>query len=264
MSDYLFLCNVGSGIRNHISLTNFAPNHIGQTPKEKNFKCAVFKQNFQSTKWKKIDEKYFSSHNLSFSSDEYSLDIGELAVIVPVSIEDNLKAEYDELPIPISRKIDLSPVNERASITFSIHDFHSSYQGDFPYSMSRIHGTFLSFDPLIQNRRCNQKLVFVNIHSKKIDNKRNLKIFTAAIDKNKILATKEFVNNSVAIFDFEGITDRDLCFYSRDALGIPIFISFNEKEFISVEHTHPPSELFWENKMFGQGLIKKNWLNKLP
>ena len=55
------------------------------------------------------------------------------------------------------------------------------------------------------------------------------------------------------------MNDSSLVFYSKDTLGIPIFISFLEGKGhnMSVEHSHAPTEYFWgDSKYYCQSLIK--------
>ena len=63
------------------------------------------------------------------------------------------------------------------------------------------------------------------------------------------------------------MNDSSLVFYSKDTLGIPIFISFLEGKGhnMSVEHSHAPTEYFWgDSKYYCQSLIKSKWLGLFP
>jgi hypothetical protein len=267
LSDYLFLANVGDEIINSIYLSKFTPNRRSETNAEIKYKVGVYTQDIDSTQWKKIDEvKFNENNNIVLSSTDYDLNVGQLAVIIPYEIEMDLKDRYDTLPEPISRKIDLSPVNERATISFTKGNAFSSYQGEFPYQMSRIKGTFLAFDPLIQdkNKTINTKIVFINIHSNKLNEKESFELIVANSNSKEKVTSKEYVHNSACIIDFQAINNIELCFYSKDTLGIPIFVSYDDTGYLSVEHTHPPSEYFCNNKFKGQQILKKNWLSQLP
>ena len=144
MSDYLFLANVGDEIINSIYLSKFTPNRRSEANAEIKYKVGVYTQDIDSTQWKKIDEvKFNENNNIVLSSTDYDLNVGQLAVIIPYEIEMDLKDRYDTLPEPISRKIDLSPVNERATISFTKGNAFSSYQGEFPFQMSRIKGIYI-------------------------------------------------------------------------------------------------------------------------
>lgn len=267
MSDYLFLANVGDEIINSVSLSKFIPNRMSRTEAEVMYKVGVYTQLFESTRWKKIDEIEFNAgNNIILNSNDYDLCVGQLAVIIPIGMSVGLKDEYETLPKPLVRKLDLSPVNERATISFTRGNAFSSYQGEFPFQMSRIKGTFLAFDPLMQdkNKTIKTKIVFINIYSNKLDEKESFELIVANSNSKEKLASKEYVHNSACIIDFQAINNIELCFYSKNTLGIPIFVSYDDTGYLSVEHTHPPSEYFWNNKFKGQQILKKNWLSQLP
>ena len=266
MSDYLFLVNVGDNIINSINLSKFIPNRRSKSWHEIEYKLGVFTQNTNSLKWNKIDEVEFNkSNNINLKSTDYLLDVGQLAVVIPINIEFIFEKEYFILPEPIRRKIDLSPINDRANICFHKNNAFSSYMGEFPYQMSKIKGSHLSFDPLMKdvNRHIKNKFVFINIHSNKLKNKDSLEFSIANIKTKEKILSQRYVLNSACIINVQPENDVEICFYSKDSLGLPIFISYDDK-YLSVEHTHPPSEYFWNNKMKGQQLLKTNWLSQLP
>jgi len=266
MSDYLFLANVGSGIVNSIQLTNFSPNRESKSRSKIEYKVGVYTQTSEDTSWKKLDEVSFKGEdNIFLSSEKYDLDIGQLAVVIPCRVDFHLLDGYTELPEPISRKVDSSPINERAAISFSKGELFSSYQGDFPYQMSRMeNGTFLSFDSLAHrsSKDTKIKLIFVNIFSRKLNVKKRFSLVVANSLTKKKITSVEYTHNSAGIIDIEIPDNLEVCFYSKDALGIPLFVTWSSRH-ISVEHTHPPSEYFWNNKFKGQKMIKKKWLSQL-
>lgn len=270
MSDYLFMTNVGDDIVNSISISKFVPNRRANAFESLKFKLCIFTQTKEEVAWKKIDEVSFDGrNNIRLKSTDYNLAVGQLAVVVPCKLDFKCEKIVESLPEPISRKLDKSPVNERATISFSRGKITSSYQGEFPYQMSKVKGTFMAFDPLISPPQNNviTKLVFINIFSNKLTNKEIYNLNMADSSSMKILNNVEYVHNSAVIMDVVRKDDLSCVFYSKDTLGIPIFISYGKDECfnMSVEHTHPLSELFWgKGKFYGQGLIKSNWMRKLP
>ena len=136
----------------------------------------------------------------------------------------------------------------------------SSYQGEFPYQMSRIKGSFLTFDPLIksQNASTKTKMILINVHSSRLNEKEIFKLNVANSLTKEILQTKNYVHNSACIIDIKSINNEELCFYSKNTLGIPIFLSYDDCAYLSVEHNHPPSEYFYNNKINGQKILKDN------
>jgi hypothetical protein len=267
MSNYIFLTNVGSQIVNEISLTKFIPNRRKKSNAVINYKVGLYTQEFDSILWKKIDEIGFNdNNNITLNSSHYGLDVGQVAVVVPCALDFLFLDSYHELPEPISRKSDLSTVNERASIYFYLDKSFSSYQGEFPYQMSRVKGSFLAFDALMHHddKEIKTKIVFINIHSKKLNEKQVFHLNLANSQSKEKIISRKFVHNSGGIIDLPIHDGDELCVYSKDTLGIPIFISYNNLGYLSVEHSHPPAELFWNNKFKGQGLLKKRWLSELP
>jgi len=267
LSEYFFLTNVGNEIINTINLSKFTSNRLSSLNKEIRFKVGVYIQKHDDIKWQKIDEVGFNNtNNIKLCSTDYRLALGQLAVIIPSNIEMVLNDFYDVLPSPLSRKIDFSPVAERAAIYFEKGKAFSSYQGEFPHQMSCFKGSFLTFDPLMksQNSSIKTKMILINIHTKKLNKKEIFTLNMANSLSNKIILSKDYVHNSACIVDIQSFNDEELCFYSKDTLGIPIFISYDEDRYLSVEHNHPPSEYFYNNKIDGQKILKHNWLSKLP
>jgi hypothetical protein len=268
MSDYIFLVNPGIDIVNHVQLTKFVPNRREKTQRIIDYKIGVYLQYKHSKKWKKLDEIVFNeSNNISLSNTDYNLDVGEVAVIIPVATHEKLSDNLDQLPKPISRKLDGSWISDRAAILFKKGNAFSSYQGEFPYAMSKIKGTFLAFDPLIRGNIDNiqTRVVFVNINSKIVPSKEVFELSVSCMDSKEKIMTKKYVHNSACILDLERDERCNYVFYSKDTLGVPIFISYDDAEsYLSVEHTHPPSEFFWKNKFKGQKMLKEHWLSVLP
>ena len=165
MSDYLFITNVSDNIVNSVHISKFVPNRRAKSSEYINFKVGVYTQTKTNVNWKKIDEVNFKGdNNIQLKSTDYNLEIGQLAVVIPCEIGFKLKESLRVLPKPISRKIDSSPVSERATISFERGKAVSSYQGDFPYQMSKVKGTFLAFDALAFNfqKGINNKLILIN------------------------------------------------------------------------------------------------------
>jgi len=269
MSNYFFLVNVGDDINSYVRISKFIPNLRGKSVSKIDFKIAVYTQTVESLFWNKLDELYFMNNsNVEIRSSDYKLSVGQIAVVIPCETSLKLPKKVLALPKPISRKIDTAPVSERAAIGFERFGAFSSYQGDYPYQMSTVKGTFLSFDSLFfqPDENVINKLVLVNIFSKKLTEKPKLYLNIAdSISKNKI-NHEVFYNNSAAILEFTYSRDLSNVFYSKDCVGIPIYISYQKKKSsnLSIEHAHPPSEFFYgDNKFLGQQALKNKWLHLL-
>ena len=269
MSNYYFIVNAGDEIISSVHISKFIPNSRGTSPKYINFKVGVYTQTKTSTYWRKIDEVSFNSdNNILLKSSNYNLEIGQIAVVIPCDLNFELKEKLSVLPKPISRKIDSSPVSERATISFERGKSVSSYQGDFPYNMSKIKGTFLAFDALSFNslKGIKNKLIFINLFSQELLEKKQFSLHMNNSITKGIIKKQSYFHNSAAIMDFDSHKDFPYIFYSKDTLGIPIFISYHEDldSNLSLEHSHPPAEYFFgENKFIGQQAVKSNWFSKL-
>jgi hypothetical protein len=267
MADYFFLVNPGSGIHSEVNVTRFVSNKLKTTMEVIDFKVFVYTQAKNSVVWKKIDEKMFNSeNNICLKSTDYDLDVGELAVIIPADISEVASDYCDTLPKPLSRRVDFSVINERAALSFHKEGSFTSYQGEYPHQMSKIKGTFLGFDPLVQTDASSVRtmLVFVNIFSQQLHVKDMFKLCTADAHNKNLIAGQLYTHNSAAILTISSLAGAKV-FYSKNTTGVPIFLSYSSavNSNISVEHTHPPAELFLD-KIEGQKEIKYNWLSKLP
>ena len=173
------------------------------------------------------------------------------------------------LPKPDSLKVDNSIVAQRTSLNFSYLKSTTSYQGEYPFSMSNLdNGSLLTFDKLKSRKNSSQKnfLILMNI-SRKSTYKEivKIKIFDP---KNKsdyiVLDAKK---NYFSIFETDlyekKFKNSSTCFItSKSCLFIPIMLTINYKNnCLSVEHTHPPTEYFFgAQKLKITNLIKKEWL----
>ena len=269
MSDYLFIVNVSDNIVNSVHISKFVPNRRSKSSEYINFKVGVYTQTKANVNWEKIDEVNFNGdNNIQLKSTDYNLEIGQLAVVIPCEIGFELKESLRVLPKPITRKVDSSPVSERATISFQRGKTVSSYQGEFPYQMSKVKGTFVAFDALAFNSQKGviNKLILINIFSQELSEKKQFTLHMANSMTKENIKKQTYTHNSAAIMNFDCNKDFSYIFYSKDTLGVPIFISYHEDldSNLSVEHSHPPSEYFFgESKFIGQQELKTNWLSKL-
>ena len=269
MSNYLFLVNPGDDIISSVHITKFVPNRRVKSDEALDFKVGVFVQKKYSLKWEKLDEVNFEGlENIRLKSSDYNLEVGEIAVVVPCDINCQLKDHLSKLPKPIIRKVDDSPVSERAAISFERGKSTSSYQGDFPYQMTKIKGTFLCFDSLASHSQTGviNKLILINIFSQELSEKKEFSLNMANSITKENIKKQLYVQNSAAIMTFDCEKELSSIFYSKDTLGIPIFISYHKdlNSNLSVEHSHPPSEFFFgDTKLTGQQTLKKKWLSSL-
>jgi hypothetical protein len=167
MSDYLFIAKVDESISYSVSFSKFVTNRRSNNNNVIIFKVGVYMQYQDDIVWRKLDEVEFKGfNNIVLTSDDYQLKVGQIVVVIPVSVETQLRDYLSVLPEPVSRKIGRGYVADRGSIAFIKDNCTYSYQGDFPYQMSCIpKGSFIAFSSLIKGQNEVNKLVFINIHS---------------------------------------------------------------------------------------------------
>ena len=271
MSDYQFLVCVGDGITSELTLSKVVSNQCDIVPSSIEYKVGVYTQDSLSTEWVKVDERIFGrSTFLSFSSKDYNLNDGEIAVVVPVSIGTKLNQFTNTLPPPISRKSDRSEVAERGMIRFVRDGNQSSYQGEYPHQMSsRTKGSVISFGTLLsgQPNFTHTKIILINIWSSLLLNKEKFKCHLSSVLTKNNFQVRDYTHNSCAIFEVDhSLISEELVLSSHQTNGVPIFISYNPKiknSMISVEHSNPPSEYFFDDPNLGNKAFKNTWLPKL-
>ena len=115
----------------------------------------------------------------------------------------------------------------------------SSYQSEYPFEMVNKKGSILSTVSSLINEENSNLIIFKQIFYLPII--KPFKIFLVDLKTKKILSKATFYTNSTNVFKIPKITNyRNCCFYSDGFLGIPIFISYGNKNGLSMEHSHPP------------------------
>lgn len=198
----------------------------------------------------------------------YGLAPGELLVAVPVKHDTILETRPALLPLPSSKRVDRSPVAERCNVAFHWRGISSSYQGEYPLRMAElVGGSFLSFDPLLKPDpavgRC--LVVLMSISRRHEPGELPLELFAAS--SRRLLATLNHHRNSCSLVEVPegGWGAGALGMRGSGWVGIPIVLRFSRAAAppsMSVEHTHPPTELFWEqDRLPGSGHVKRTWLS---
>jgi len=152
----------------------------------------------------------------------------------------------------------------RSTISISNGFKSSSYQGEldiFPNNASLI-----SISPMIQNhsKMINNYLFFINLINEPVNSNHNL----VMVDPNNPsihLETLNVKNNFVNIIKINKRHINSIYFFASKTLtGIPIFVSEDEFNNISIEHTHPISQFFvHSNRFVLQRRIKDEWFKKI-
>ena len=206
-------------------------------------------------KWVKCYKKVCSYGNhLVINRTELDIPKDMFAVAVP-SFNKFKKDELDILFKPSSTKNDMCPVAERASYNFCIDKSMTSYQGEYPYELALDKRySFFSFDSLRLDQKLKSKtfLILINLNKNAIKNESHKVYFYNSSNKSllkEIIVKSNSVNN-ICISDISehnnAIVDPTFISCSTTTF-IPIYLTIQEDSDnyqISVEHTHPPSEMF--------------------
>lgn len=273
-SYYPLLPNINGRDKNKIfgSLTilNF-PNNLKKKNYSKLDKKSLFLgvYKIKNKEWELIFTKEcFFKNFISINRSELSVTDTEMVVCVLRKIND-FPSRCSMLPTPHSLRVDNAFVEERASFNFSYKNQMTSYQGEYPYALAKISkSSFLSFDFLKSYDESNyiqNFLILMNLNLKSdIQSEIDLYFYDPSNkNKRKIVTARR---NCISVIDLNLINksylNKNLFFYSNEASFIPLFLSVNfNGNFLSFEHTHPPSEIFIGKDRFNANkILKKIWI----
>ncbi|MEB3334090.1 MAG: hypothetical protein VKP70_03810 [Cyanobacteriota bacterium] len=201
------------------------------------------------------------------TASSYGLAPGELMVAVPVAADAFLEPRPCLLPKPVSKRVDRSPVAERCRLTFHWQGISSSYQGEYPLRMAELEGgSFLGFDPLLKpDPAVGRSLVALVTISRRLDaSPLSLELMDGG--SHALLARHPHQRNRCTVVEVpaEGFSAGVLVMRGSGWVAIPIVLRLSRAGLppsMSVEHTHPPSELFWEeDRLVGHRQVKRSWL----
>lgn len=220
-------------------------------------------------KWKllKVDECQPEEFK-EIHRENYDVNNFEMLVVVPKRTNE-FPEETINLPKPSSLRIDRSPIADRASINFSLEKSLTSYQGEYPFEMALIKkGSFLSFD-ILKNpnkEKYLNYLILINVfQSAKDQSCLKVNYFSPKNpDLKKYFQAKRnsFTIKNLNLLENQINNCETLFFTSSQCLFIPLTLSINiETKHLSLEHTHPPTELFFgDNKFEPIKIIKQQWI----
>lgn len=271
MTCYYPLPGLPQGIVSSLTYSVFTLNEATgaiRPPQRHRLELALYRRPDSGSTWTLVDRLNSDAcGDIVARSDDYGLAAGDLLVAVPVPQELVSEPHPDLLPLPASKRVDRAPVAERCSLAFHWRGISSSYQGEFPLRMAELsHGTMVSFDPLLHASVPGARTLVcvVNISRRDDGTPLGLEVFEA--HTRRLLQTIPWRRNACGLVELpDGAEpDAELVFRSTDAVGIPIFLTLSGAESpasMSVEHTHPPTELFWEqDRLAGSRALKTTWL----
>ncbi|QNG28927.1 hypothetical protein [Synechococcus sp. LTW-R] len=216
--------------------------------------------------WRLIEiRKCEGGESTSFARSLYPEYRSNTIVIVPLS-ERIVEASLKELPEPTALKVDRVPIAPRSTYSFFLGEVVSSYQGEYPASMSRIKGSMLSFDYLSCSTNEHQKAYLLLMNLKRSAESQAMhKINIIDSKSRKPVGSFNALENH---FTWHEITKKDEllvnAYTCTTCAFIPIYINCSRSSAgpeINVEHTHPPSEHFWmgdDMKLTSE--LKSKWL----
>jgi len=138
----------------------------------------------------------------------------------------------------------------------------SSYQSEYPFEMTNKKGSILSTVSSLINEESTNFIIFKQIYYLPII--KPFEIFLVDLKTEKILSKATFYTNSTNILNIPKIKNyKNCCFYSDGFLGIPIFISYGNKNGMSMEHSHPPHLYLQSNNKFELIANLKNKVKKI-
>ena len=260
-------------IKSSINLLNY-PSNFSLSSKKLIKKRDIFYSLYtlKNLQWIKLfDYKCEFGENILIKRENLDIPNYSMAVVVP-SIDKNNPTITRFLPKPLSLRIDKSKVQERCSYNFEIRGSTTSYQGDFPFAMSKLNrGSLLSFDNLKKEDQKNIFSLLLLMHlSNDAENNTAHLIDFYNIQERKVIKQMELKTNSFNSYDLSKISKKNnslITIRSKTTSCIPIFLNvstLNNQFEIDVEHTHPPSAFFLknENRDLANKILKKIWLTK--
>ena len=240
---------------------NFPPNDYEQIKNKSRFLSLIW---LGERGWETylIDElEAFESREIYYDSFNSIIPPNVIVILslTTLPLEKNLKS------LPVNTVPESTPI-WRSTISVHINNNSASYQGEiqaFPEKAS-----LLSFSTFLQKRKYHKNfLIFINLEDSCYQRKSYIKLAKANRPKNIIgeFIVKTNCCNIVELDKFNLEKNDIAIFYSSEISGIPIFLSYSEKDnSISLEHTHPPSNLIIHGeRKKAQKQIKKNWFSLL-
>ena len=155
----------------------------------------------------------------------------------------------------------------RANIGISSETTSTSFQGEYPGNLIQVKkGTLFSFGPMVLAQTgLTTKFLLINLRAKPGNEPCRIKF--GLLGQEKILKEAIVFQNSCSLVDLSGLCfdESELIYACSDEItGIPLYFS-HDHEFkkLSLEHSHPPTELLvFGNRAIFQNKIKLRWLGK--
>lgn len=212
-----------------------------QNKNETNSQYSLFRVDISNGRWQftQMIECEINEHFFKLQDDD--LDNKKIYCLTNQHEIKKMKINNFKKLLPLNNFTITSPAY-RANLELSLHKGgFSSYQSEYPFSMIKKKGNILSPINSLTNINANENILFFkNIYELPINEE--FEILLVNVKKKTIIEKfKVYTNMTNEIKILKDYIGPDIYFYSKNYIGIPIFMSINNKH-ISLEHTHPPHE----------------------
>ncbi len=209
--------------------------------------------------------KISKNNNLILNKTELPNDFRDKSVFISMSKNEKFNENF-----LIDEKEILNTQPEwRSNLKISSSFTSTSYQGEYPYSMTKRKLSLTSCSPMLQSGKNIKNLFFlVNLKAKPEIKEFELKLLTI---NNKEIDKFYLKTNSVNVIEidqelinyYDKKNNNFFIFQSSDEGGIPIyFTKSNDLKMMSLEHTHPPTAYYLFGNSFAFQKRKKNFWSK--
>jgi hypothetical protein len=158
------------------------------------------------------------------------------------------KKKFDKL-INLNIYTDTSPAFRANLQIYLPNGGFSSYQSEYPFSMTLKKGNILSPISSLANEEADKNFVFIkNIYQYPVQEK--FEVFFVDIKTKKILFKQTILSNTTNEVEIKKeFIKPDIFLFTKNFIGIPIYTSIH-KNHVSFEHTHPPHEYILSGDKF--------------
>lgn len=271
MTYYYFLARPRHDVSTTITVTQFVPNVLGRQLHRVPFDVAVYSLLPDQVVWLLRDVRTFGdSQHVTISSESLGLAVGDIAVALPVTAGNPPPERTAMLPAPATRTIDGSPVATRCSLRFHWSGVSSSYQSEYPLVMAdRTTGAVNSFNLSAFPQGDAAVVLFcaVNITRDAGVSTMSYTITPVGTDGATLDgAAATARRNACTVIETDSTeAAHRLAYTSGDAVFLPIYVTLSHSSRgpeMSVEHTHPPHEMFWRrpSQTFCMPRLRSAWI----
>lgn len=209
-----------------------------QNSGKKRLKNNLYKFSIYNNAWQLEVPKYNENDNFYFIDGDETNNNNIFFLATKDEIDKYDKKKFSKL-INFNNFTDTMPDYRSNLRLMHCNGGFSSYQSEYPYLMTEKMGSILSpLSILLSNKNEKNLVFFKNIYYKPIQIE--FEIYFIDIVSKKIISKKKILTNKTnSILIHSDLIHKNIYLFSKDYLGIPIFLSMHNGQ-MSLEHTHPP------------------------